>query len=48
MIETAQGMANIHEIAVASPRNESLNLGENDYATSIQARTKVVGGPNPD
>ena len=48
MIETAQGMANILEIAAASRRNESLHLGENDYATSIQARIKVVGGPNPD
>ncbi|MCH7635575.1 MAG: CoA ester lyase [Proteobacteria bacterium] len=48
MIETAQGMANIDEIAAASPRNDSLHLGENDYAASIRARMKVVGGPNPD
>ena len=48
MIETAQGMATIDEIAAASPRNDSLHLGENDYATSIRARMKVVGGPNPD
>ncbi len=48
MIETALGMANIHELAAASPRIESLHLGENDYAASVQARMKVVGGPHPD
>jgi malyl-CoA/(S)-citramalyl-CoA lyase len=48
MIETAQGMANIDEIAAASSRNDSLHLGENDYATSVRARMKVVGGANPD
>jgi len=48
MIETAQGMANINEIAAASPRNDSLHLGENDYAASVRARMTVVGGPNPD
>jgi malyl-CoA/(S)-citramalyl-CoA lyase len=48
MIETALGMANINAIAAASPRNESLHLGENDYAASIKARTAVVGGPHPD
>ncbi len=47
MIETAQGMANIDEIAAASPRNDSLHLGENDYAASVRARMTVVGGPNP-
>lgn len=48
MIETAQCMANIDEIAAASPRNDSLHLGENDYAASVRARMIVVGGPNPD
>jgi len=48
MIETAQGMTNIDEIAAASPRNDSLHLGENDYAASVRARMTVVGGPNPD
>ena len=47
MIETAQGMANIDEIAAASPRNDSLHLGENDYAASVHARMTVVGGANP-
>lgn len=48
MIETAQGMANIDEIAAASPRNESLHLGENDYAASMEMEMKTVGGPHPD
>ena len=48
MIETAQGMANINDIARASPRNESLHLGENDYAASMEMEMKVVGGPHPD
>lgn len=55
MIETAQDLANIDEIASASPRNDSLHLGQNDLAASLGARmTKVgarmtkVGGANPD
>ena len=48
MIETALGMANIDEIAGASLRNESLHLGENDYAASTGMEVAVVGGPHPD
>lgn len=48
IIETAPGMANIHEIAKASKRNESLHFGVADYAASTRARTTVIGGPNPD
>jgi len=48
IIETALGMANIMEIAGASPRNESLHFGVADYAASTKARTTVIGGPNPD
>ena len=48
IIETALGMANIHEIAKASPRNESLHFGVADYAASTRARTVGIGGPNPD
>jgi len=48
IIETALGMANIHEIAAASPRNESLHFGVADYAASTKARTTVIGGPNAD
>ena len=48
MIETALGMTNIDAIGAASPRNDSLHLGENDYAASVRARMTVVGGANPD
>ncbi len=48
IIETALGMANVHEIARASRRNESLHFGVADYAASTRARTTVIGGPNPD
>lgn len=48
MIETAQGLANIDEIATASPRNDSLHLGQNDLAASLGARMTKVGGANPD
>ena len=48
IIETALGMANVDEIAAASPRNESLHFGVADYAASTKARTTTIGGPNPD
>ena len=48
IIETALGMANVDEIAAASPRNESLHFGVADYAASTKARTTVIGGPNQD
>ncbi|HOA94338.1 MAG TPA: aldolase/citrate lyase family protein, partial [Quisquiliibacterium sp.] len=48
IIETALGMANIHEIAKSSKRLESLHFGVADYAASTRARTTVIGGPNPD
>ncbi|WP_299441836.1 CoA ester lyase [uncultured Rhodospira sp.] len=47
IIETALGMANIHEIAAASKRNESLHFGVADYAASTKAATVGIGGPNP-
>ena len=47
IIETALGMANVDEIAKASPRNESLHFGVADYAASTKARTTQIGGPNP-
>ncbi len=46
IIETALGMANIHEIAKSSKRLESLHFGVADYAASTRARTTVIGGPN--
>jgi len=48
IIETALGMQNVHEIAQASKRNESLHFGVADYAASTRARTTVIGGVNPD
>ena len=39
IIESALGMRNIHAIAAASRRNESLHLGPGDYAASTGART---------
>ena len=48
IIETALGMQNVHEIAAASARNESLHFGVADYAASTRARTTVIGGVNPD
>ncbi len=47
IIETALGMANIHEIAAASARNEALHFGVADYAASTKARTTNIGGVNP-
>ncbi len=47
IIETALGMQNVHEIAAASKRNESLHFGVADYAASTKARTVNIGGPNP-
>lgn len=46
IIETALGMQNVHEIAAASPRNESLHFGVADYSASMHARTTVIGGVN--
>ena len=43
IIETALGMANVDEIAAASPRNESLHFGVADYAASTKARTTSIG-----
>ncbi|MSO70449.1 MAG: CoA ester lyase [Alphaproteobacteria bacterium] len=47
IIETAQGMANVEAIAVASRRIESLHFGVADYAASTRARTTRMGGPSP-
>jgi len=48
IIETALGMENIHAIARASRRNESLHFGVGDFAASTGARVTSIGGPNPD
>ena len=48
IIETALGMQNIHAIAGASKRIESLHFGVADYSASTRARTTNIGGANPD
>lgn len=48
IIESALGMQNVHAIAAASKRNESLHFGVADYAASTKARITNIGGPNPD
>src|SRR5690348_8408711 len=48
IVETALGMQNIHAIAAASRRLESLHFGVADYAASTRARTTNIGGANPD
>jgi citrate lyase subunit beta/citryl-CoA lyase len=47
LIETALGMSNIKEIALSSERLEALHFGVADYAASLQARTVIIGGLNP-
>ena len=48
IIETALGMQNVHEIAAASKRNESLHFGVADYAASTKSRTTSIGCANAD
>ncbi|MEM1149187.1 MAG: CoA ester lyase [Pseudomonadota bacterium] len=44
LIETASGIANISEIAAASPRLESLIFGSGDFAASMQMPLETIGG----
>jgi len=46
IIEATLGMMNVHEIAGASKRNESLHFGVADYAASTKSRTTNIGGAN--
>ena len=39
-------MMNVHAIAAASKRNESLHFGVADYSASTKSRTTNIGGPN--
>ena len=49
LIETAQGIANVEEIARCCPeRMEAMVFGVADYAASLRARTTQIGGANPD
>ena len=46
IIETALGLINIKEIALASKRNEALHFGSADLAASIGAKITNIGGVN--
>jgi malyl-CoA/(S)-citramalyl-CoA lyase len=48
IIETAQGLGNVDEIAGSSPRLETLHFGAADYAASQSMRTTNIGGGNAD
>jgi malyl-CoA/(S)-citramalyl-CoA lyase len=47
ILETAQGVANVDEIATASPRMQGLSLGPADLAASRRMKTTRVGGGHP-
>lgn len=48
IIETAQGLAHVNEIAAASPRLQSMSLGAADFAASMGMRTTGIGGTQED
>ena len=47
ILETAQGVANVEEIALASPRMQGISLGPADLAASRKMKTTRVGGGHP-
>ncbi len=47
ILETAQGVKNVDEIAAASPRMHGLSLGPADLAASRGMKTTRVGGGHP-
>lgn len=47
ILETALGVANVEEIASASPRMQGLSLGPADLAASRRMKTTRVGGGHP-
>ena len=47
ILETAQGVANVEEIAMASPRMQGMSLGPADLAASRRMKTTRVGGGHP-
>ncbi|MGX6447462.1 HpcH/HpaI aldolase/citrate lyase family protein [Patulibacter sp. S7RM1-6] len=47
ILETASGMANVEEIAAASPRMQGISLGPADLAASRRMKTTRVGGGHP-
>ena len=48
ILETAQGVQNVAEIAAASPRMHGISLGPADLAASRAMKTTRVGGGHPD
>ncbi len=47
ILETALGVANIEEIATASPRMQGISIGPADLAASRRMKTTRVGGGHP-
>src|SRR3954449_3158920 len=47
ILETARGVANVEEIAGASPRMQGLSLGPADLAANRRMKTTRVGGGHP-
>jgi malyl-CoA/(S)-citramalyl-CoA lyase len=48
ILETAEGVKNVEEIAAASPRMQGISLGPADLAASRGMKTTRVGGGHPD
>ena len=47
ILETAQGVANLEQIATASPRIQGMSFGPADLAASRRMKTTRVGGGHP-
>ncbi|MCB1841594.1 MAG: CoA ester lyase [Halioglobus sp.] len=47
LLETALGVANVEEIAAASPRIQGMSLGPADLAASRRMKTTRIGGGHP-
>ena len=47
VLETSQGVANLEEIASASPRIQGMSFGPADLAASRRMKTTRVGGGHP-
>src|SRR5262245_62231677 len=47
ILETAQGVAHLEEIAAASPRMQGMSFGPSDLAASRRMKTTRIGGGHP-
>ncbi|MEX0682058.1 MAG: CoA ester lyase, partial [Dehalococcoidia bacterium] len=47
LLETAQGVVNVEQIAAASPRMQGMSFGPADLAASRRMKTTRVGGGHP-